>query len=66
MGHTLGFTVIAEGVETDGQAALLRSLGCDQAQGYLFARPMPLEALKAMVDAQARSAPAVPVKVNPA
>jgi diguanylate cyclase (GGDEF)-like protein len=49
MGHTLGFTVIAEGVETEGQAALLRGLGCDQAQGFLFARPMPLEELKAMV-----------------
>jgi EAL domain-containing protein (putative c-di-GMP-specific phosphodiesterase class I) len=55
MGHTLGFTVIAEGVETEGQAALLRGLGCDQAQGYLFARPMPLDELKAMVAASLRS-----------
>jgi EAL domain-containing protein (putative c-di-GMP-specific phosphodiesterase class I) len=41
MAHTLGFTVIAEGVETEEQANLLRLLRCDQAQGYLFARPMP-------------------------
>jgi diguanylate cyclase (GGDEF)-like protein/PAS domain S-box-containing protein len=42
MAHTLGFTVVAEGVETQGQAAFLRRVGCDEAQGYLFARPMPV------------------------
>jgi diguanylate cyclase (GGDEF)-like protein/PAS domain S-box-containing protein len=41
MAHTLGFIVVAEGVETEAQATLLRSLGCEQAQGYYFARPMP-------------------------
>jgi diguanylate cyclase (GGDEF)-like protein/PAS domain S-box-containing protein len=41
MAHTLGFTVIAEGVETEDQATLLRLLRCEQAQGYLFAKPMP-------------------------
>jgi len=45
MAHTLGFTVIAEGVETEEQANLLRLLRCDQAQGYLFARPMPAQEL---------------------
>jgi len=39
--HTLGFIVVAEGVETQAQAALLCDLGCEQAQGYYFAKPMP-------------------------
>jgi diguanylate cyclase len=41
MAHSLGFTVVAEGVETEQQATFLRLLRCEQAQGYLFARPMP-------------------------
>jgi diguanylate cyclase (GGDEF)-like protein/PAS domain S-box-containing protein len=49
MAHTLGFIVVAEGVETDGQAAFLRGLGCEQAQGYLFARPMPAADFKALL-----------------
>ncbi|WP_438985752.1 EAL domain-containing protein, partial [Aequoribacter sp.] len=38
--HTLGKTVVAEGVETESQSRALREIGCDQAQGYLFARPL--------------------------
>jgi diguanylate cyclase (GGDEF)-like protein len=41
MGRALGLKVIAEGVETPAQLAVLRALGCDVGQGYLFARPMP-------------------------
>jgi diguanylate cyclase (GGDEF)-like protein/PAS domain S-box-containing protein len=41
MAHSLGFTVVAEGVETEEQATFLRLLRCEHAQGYLFARPMP-------------------------
>jgi EAL domain-containing protein (putative c-di-GMP-specific phosphodiesterase class I) len=43
MAHSLGFTVVAEGVETEEQATFLRLLRCEQAQGYLFAKPMPRE-----------------------
>jgi diguanylate cyclase (GGDEF)-like protein len=45
MGHALGLEIIAEGVERPGEAHQLQRLGCDAAQGYLFARPQPMEQL---------------------
>jgi EAL domain-containing protein (putative c-di-GMP-specific phosphodiesterase class I) len=45
LGHNLGLTVVAEGVEGAEHVAALRELGCDIAQGYHFARPMMAEAL---------------------
>ena len=41
LGHTLGMKVLAEGVEKDEQRVLLRLAGCDEMQGYLFAKPRP-------------------------
>jgi diguanylate cyclase (GGDEF)-like protein/PAS domain S-box-containing protein len=46
LGHALGLTVVAEGVETQEQAAGLRALGCPLAQGFLYGRPMPPRALE--------------------
>ena len=43
LGRDLGLTIVAEGVETAAQLGVLRGMGCDQAQGYLIARPMPLD-----------------------
>jgi EAL domain-containing protein (putative c-di-GMP-specific phosphodiesterase class I) len=41
LAKALRITVVAEGVETEEQASRLHSLGCGEAQGYLFTRPMP-------------------------
>ncbi|MGZ6141818.1 MAG: putative bifunctional diguanylate cyclase/phosphodiesterase [Myxococcales bacterium] len=46
LGKGLSIEVVAEGVETEQQAQILRRLGCERAQGYYFARPAPLEQLK--------------------
>jgi diguanylate cyclase len=45
LAHTLGLKVVAEGVETELQLATLTEIGCDYAQGYLFSRPAPADAL---------------------
>jgi EAL domain-containing protein (putative c-di-GMP-specific phosphodiesterase class I) len=39
--HSLGLRVVAQGVETEAQVALLRSLACDEVQGYLWSAPVP-------------------------
>jgi diguanylate cyclase (GGDEF)-like protein/PAS domain S-box-containing protein len=49
IGRSLSIQVVAEGVETMEQAQILRDLGCDILQGYVFARPMPAEALVEML-----------------
>jgi diguanylate cyclase (GGDEF)-like protein/PAS domain S-box-containing protein len=52
MAHELGLRVIAEGVETEAQRALLHDAGCDFGQGYLFARPMAPEDFEAWMAAR--------------
>jgi CheY-like chemotaxis protein len=59
MAHSLRLTVLAEGVETDGQLAFLRSHNCDQMQGYLFSKPLPMDELAQLLRDQ-RSLPPLP------
>ncbi|MBN1096271.1 EAL domain-containing protein [Blastococcus sp. TML/C7B] len=56
IGRALGMSVIAEGVETSAQLAVLSSFGCDYAQGFLLARPMPREQLVAVLRDEAGAA----------
>ncbi len=49
LGHALGLSVTAEGIETPDQLAELRALGCDLGQGYYFAHPQPGAIVRALV-----------------
>jgi diguanylate cyclase (GGDEF)-like protein/PAS domain S-box-containing protein len=51
LGHSLGMLVVGEGVETQGQMDLLRSLGCDEVQGFLLGRPQAADLMTAQLDA---------------
>ena len=53
LASALDFEVVAEGVETPGQLRALRTLGCDYAQGYFFARPQPATEVDALIAAAA-------------
>ena len=50
MAHNLNLDVVAEGVERTSQAEFLQTYGCDQAQGYLFSRPLPADALTRLLE----------------
>jgi len=52
LGHSLGMSVIAEGVETNEQLACMHDLGCDKYQGFLYSKPVPLEQFVALLQAQ--------------
>ncbi|MNU11460.1 Oxygen sensor protein DosP [compost metagenome] len=45
LAHNLNLEVVAEGVETPEQMDLLRSFNCDQVQGFLISRPLPVDEL---------------------
>jgi diguanylate cyclase (GGDEF)-like protein len=51
LGHSLGLSVLAEGVETEAEWRQLELLGCDEIQGYLFARPVPAEHIEGWITA---------------
>jgi diguanylate cyclase (GGDEF)-like protein len=57
LGRALGVSVLVEGVETEEQRVLLRLAGCDEMQGYLFARPAPAKAIDRLL-AERKAAPA--------
>ncbi|MBQ0798852.1 MAG: EAL domain-containing protein [Porticoccaceae bacterium] len=50
MGKSLGFTIIAEGVEEEAQLQFLQDKGCDVAQGYLFSHPIPGDQIPAFLE----------------
>jgi len=56
LGHALGMKVLAEGVESDEQRVLLRLAGCDEMQGFLFARPVPASEIDRMLGRPPRAA----------
>jgi diguanylate cyclase (GGDEF)-like protein len=60
LGHNLGLTVVAEGVETDHELEQLRRFGCDIAQGYHFARPMDADALEKWIARRGAAASKLP------
>jgi EAL domain-containing protein (putative c-di-GMP-specific phosphodiesterase class I) len=52
LGHSLGMSVTAEGIETEAQLGCMRELGCDVYQGFLFSKPLPVEQFVALLGAQ--------------
>lgn len=49
LAHSLELRVVAEGVESQAQLAFLKAAGCDQIQGYLFSRPLPMQELERLL-----------------
>ena len=49
MAHRMGLRVVAEGVETEDQLSYLRSMQCDEVQGYLLAKPLPVSEARALL-----------------
>jgi diguanylate cyclase (GGDEF)-like protein/PAS domain S-box-containing protein len=64
MGHSLGITVVAEGVETAAQVALLREQGCNLVQGYHFGHPMPAKDVSQFITSWANGCPMIPAATS--
>jgi EAL domain-containing protein (putative c-di-GMP-specific phosphodiesterase class I) len=58
-GHTLQMRVTIEGVENADQVMFVRDIGCDEAQGYYFGRPMPAKDLPARMLMDVQQTPAM-------
>ena len=55
LGRTFGLSITAEGIECKKQAAILRERGCEEGQGYLFGRPMPLNEVSKLLSGTIRA-----------
>ncbi len=65
LAHALGLRVVAEGVETERQRDILETLGCDEFQGYLFARPMDAARLALWAAGEASTRPFIERRAAP-
>ena len=54
LAHNLGLLAVSEGVETELQRSMLAEIGCDLAQGFLFAKPLTSEQLAGYLEEQSR------------
>jgi diguanylate cyclase (GGDEF)-like protein/PAS domain S-box-containing protein len=60
LAHSLGVLAIAEGIESQGQLASVRAVGCDLAQGFLFAHPVPADQMSRLLTGEVSIEPADP------
>ena len=56
LAHNMGLSVVAEGVETEGQLGFLREQACNEVQGFYFSEPKPADQFEAFVRAEHPSA----------
>ncbi|MEP7241093.1 MAG: EAL domain-containing protein, partial [Devosia sp.] len=57
LGHSLGMSTTAEGVETEAQLQAVREQGCDEVQGFLFAPPLEVAQVDALLQSEQRQEP---------
>lgn len=63
LGHSLQLQLLAEGIEQASQARRLVRMGCQEGQGYWFARPMPLDDLLQLVEQRANGSLQLPQEI---